>query len=229
MRTVYASQAPAKLPVTFKARHILRTIAIGLSYLVRFLFVAFIWLAFLPYSILWVWRGLFHLAKGWGTSWTAVIQEIEWSTVGLSTLFMPNSEQQQQFRKDATALAAQAAASITPIATASQTATQIQANNEKGTVMTLSRMINGTIVSTSMKPKIEALEDAIADLFKAWLRPEDKTANLQQAAVNATKVVTPSNANITSSWLERSSLLDRAFFASTEALSSKWKAHKALL
>lgn len=139
--------------------------------------------------------------------------------------------QDQVLRKNATmSAAAQAAASITSAATARPTLNaQDDANNES-TIMTLSRMINGTIVSTSMKPKVEALEDAIADLFKAWRKPEYHTSTIQQAVVNATKTVkNNSNANVTSSWLPRSAFLDRALTAGSEVVSSKWKAHKNLL
>lgn len=125
--------------------------------------------------------------------------------------------------------AAQAAASITSAATARQTVNTQDVHSES-TIMTLSRMINGTIVSTSMKPKVEALEDAIADLFKAWRKPEYHTSTIQQAVVNATKTVkNNSNANVTSSWLPRSAFLDRALTAGSEVVSSKWKAHKNLL
>lgn len=137
---------------------------------------------------------------------------------------------QQPSRKNITAtLAAHAAASVTPVATASQTALSYTTQDNDGAIKTLSRMINGTIVSTSVKPKVAALEDAISDLFKAWLKSEDRASSLQEAALNATHIVTSSNANLTSSWLPRSAFVDRALFASIEALSSKWREHKGLL
>lgn len=195
------------------------------------MFVAFIWLAFLPYSILLVWRGLFHLAKGWGTSWTAAIQEIEWSTVGLSGLFTPHEDHLRD-SSNATitsAMAAQAAAGITPAAIASQTTVLGTQDGDGGAIMTLSRMINGTIVSTSVKPKIEALEDAIADLFKAWFKPEGTAGAVQRTVVDKAALLASNATTTSSSWLPRSSIIDRAFYASTQALSSKWKANKDFL
>lgn len=237
LEIVYASQAPAKLPTALIIRHIFRTIFTVIYYLFRFTFVVLIWLAFLPYSILWIWRGLFHLAKGWGISWNAALKEIEWNTIGLSTLFMPHEEQQQFFSESSrnstntitSVISAKAAAGITPIASASKTAINngVKGDLSEENVMTLSRMINGTIVSTSVKPKVEALEDAVADIFKAWFRSDDKAAKLQETVVDT--AVTSIKTDTAASWLPRSSLIGRMLDASARALSNQWKAHKDTL
>lgn len=91
-------------------------------------------------------------------------------------------------------------------------------------VMTISRMINVTVVSTSMKPKVAALNDAVTDLLKTILKPEDQ-ALLQQAMSNTTTVAK----RTTLPWLPRSTIVDSIYIAIISGAKKQWTAHKGLL
>lgn len=139
---------------------------------------------------------------------------MEWSRIGLAGLFMPH----ESYNRTATSLAAAKAA-------ASKAGESV--GSEDSAIVTISRMINGKIVSTSMKPKVAALEDAVLDLFKAWRRPEDQV--LQQAIQNATvATATLSKAGLLS-WLPSSSLLDRVYIAAIKSSKATWTRHKGLV
>jgi ABC-type phosphate/phosphonate transport system substrate-binding protein len=128
-------------------------------------------------------------------------------------------------QKNASTIAAAAKAARASSASTSTKFGALAADMENRTIVTLNKMINGNIVSSSMRPKLETLEDALHDLLKVWVKPVDKAA-LNAAARKAAK---QSLSSQRLSWLPHSQLVDRIYSSISDFINKQWEAHKGLL
>jgi len=126
---------------------------------------------------------------------------------------------------NASTIAAAAKAARASSASTSFKFGKLAADMESRTIVTLNKMVNGNIVSSSMRPKIETLEDALRDLIQVWVKPEEKAA--LKAAASQTAKRSFSSKRL--SWLPHSSFVGRILSTASGFLSKQWETHKGLL
>ena len=170
---VYAAQAPSRLPPLIILRHVVLTLLACVRMVARVLLVGFVWLAALPYSVLWAWRGFFHLGKSWGVAWNAVAQEADWSRMALSSLLLPRAPKGAS-ASDTDAAMKQLAQSVADLkATWEAMASRASGTPGKDAVHVHSMSTTGHLVSSSLRPRITSLDEVFRDFMRVWHRPAD--------------------------------------------------------
>ena len=151
---VFASQAPSKLPPLLIARHLFLACLYLFRHSLRFILVCFVWIALLPYTILWIWRGFFHVALSWGQAWTSVIQDSDWSRMTLSALVLKSPPPWSIHNTPAVG---------PPNVQAVRTVFDVS-----NVVQSISDSMNKTFGQGSITPRIASLETTYTDLLKIW-------------------------------------------------------------
>ena len=171
--TVYASQAPSRLPPLIILRHVVLTLLACVRMVARVLLVGFVWLAALPYSVLWAWRGFFHLGKSWGVAWNAVAQEADWSRMALSSLLLPRTPKGAS-ASDTDAAMKQLSQSVADLkATWEAMASRTSGTAGKNAVHVHSMSSTGQLVTSSLRPRIASLDEVFRDFMRVWHKPAD--------------------------------------------------------
>lgn len=134
----------------------------------RFLLVGFVWLAVLPYSVLWAWRGFFHLGKSWGVAWSAVAQEADWSRMALSSLLLPRRPKGVATTETDAAMK-QLSLSVADLkATWNVMASRVGGTAGRDAVHVHSMSATGQLVTSSLRPRIASLDEVFREFLLVW-------------------------------------------------------------
>lgn len=147
------------MPALAIVRHLLYLALFCARSLLRFFLVVFVWLALLPFAVRGVWQGFFQLGRSWGQGWLLIVQDIDWSSK--FPFVQPGAA---ILKAKPTSLAAQMQV--------------LRTSFEGADSVTVTRLVNGVQVSSSVRPPLDSLGNVYRDFYALWGRSIANTSAL---------------------------------------------------
>lgn len=217
---MFSQETPDRLPPHLVLRHVILGLFHLLQYAARALLVLFLWIGFLPYTILWAWRAYFSLGSSWGAAWSVLVRDSRWS---LQTFFAGPSPYAAADRK---AALERLLANLTGANIAERANGTILSGNNRSVLANVAQILNGARDEASQVLRDAAKTEGTASAPNAINKTTSTLSSAVVSLVNGTISGTQTDSSLNASLPEKVVNIRRRQTLTRAVLERLWSRNK---